>query len=126
MISVKKPILALCLSLFSSLCWAPPADTVSITGFRRPLGYQQLTNAMLQTQVSLTIPALPAGSRGPGFAVIQCQGGVVRWRDDGQGPTATVGMVIPSGGELDYVGQINLIQFISSSGTPICDVSLYE
>ncbi len=96
----------------------------TVTGYRRPLGYQQITNATLQTAVGFVLPKNPAGLI-PGYAVIQCTGGVVRWRDDGTGPTATVGMSIPANGELDYCGDVNAIQFIASSGTPILDVSIY-
>ena len=96
----------------------------TVTGYRRPLGYQQLDNTTLQSAVNLTLPANPAGLI-PGYAVIQCQGGAVRWRDDGISPTATVGMTIPANGELDYCGDMSKIQFIVSSGTPIVDVSIY-
>ena len=60
----------------------------TVTGYRRPLGYQQLGNTALQSAVGFSLPKNPAGSL-PGYAVIQCTGGVVRWRDDGVSPTAT-------------------------------------
>ena len=121
---MKRILIALLLCL-PALCFAKPPDMYVDTGFRQPLGYQQLTNAALQSAVKLTIPTMPSGIAGPGFVVVQCQGGAVRWRDDAVAPTASVGMTIPLGGELDYVGQISALQFVSSSGTPICDVSLY-
>lgn len=119
-------LIAVALAVLESVAFARAPDNVSITGYRRPLGYQQLTNAVLQASVGLTIPTLPAGSPGPGFLVIQCQAGAVRWRDDGSAPTSTVGMLIQSGGELTYVGEVRAIRFITSSGTPICDASIYE
>lgn len=105
-----------------------------ITGLRRALGYQQILNATLASATGLvfptiTTPNVPGGSVlkiVPGLAIIQCNGGVVRWRDDGTAPTSTVGMSIPDGGELDYTGDIASIQFIASSGTPILDVALYS
>lgn len=121
---MKRILIALLLCL-PALCFAKPPDQYVNTGTRQPLGYQQLSNAALQSAVKLTSPTLPAGMAGPGFVVIQCQAGVVRWRDDGTAPTASVGMTILSGGELDYAGQISALQFITSSGTPICDVSFY-
>ena len=96
----------------------------TVTGYRRPLGYQQIGNTALQSAVGFSLPVNPAGSL-PGYAVIQCTGGVVRWRDDSVSPTATVGMTIPANGELDYCGDMSKIQFIASSGTPILDVSIY-
>ena len=102
-----------------------------ITGQRVPIGYQQIT---VTVAVKLTIPSKTVNNptdgqttqlQSPGYAVIQCNGGVVRWRDDGGVPTAAVGMSIISGGELDYVGDFTNITFISSSGSPILDVALY-
>ena len=95
-----------------------------VSAYRKPLGYTQILNATLAASTGIVMPT-PISSYVPGFAVIQCQGGIVRWRDDGVAPTATVGMSLPSGAELDYVGDISAIRFISSSGTPILDISLY-
>lgn len=101
------------------------ADDV-VTGYRRPLGYVQIVNASLASATLITpLPTPPAGF-GLRMAIIQCNGGVVRWRDDQTAPTASIGMSIPDGGELDYVGDITKIQFIASSGTPILDISLYD
>ena len=106
------------------------ANEAVVTGIRRALGYQQIT---VTVAVKLTIPTVQVPSNpggyaqqvSPGFAIIQCNGGNVRWRDDGVAPTASVGMTLAAGAELDYTGDINNIQFILSSGTPIIDVSLY-
>lgn len=95
-----------------------------VTGYRKPLGYQQITSVTLASATNLALPKPPPGY-GNNFAVIQCNGGVVRWRDDGVSPTASVGMPIPDGGELDYVGDLGSIQFIIASGTPTLDVSIY-
>lgn len=97
----------------------------TVTGYRRPLGYQQIANASLASAIGITLPAAVAGI-GPGYAIIQCQGGAVRWRDDGTDPTTTVGMTIPANGELDYCGELTAIKFIASSGTPILDISIYS
>ena len=97
----------------------------TITGYRRPLGYQQIDSTTLGTgAVALTFPTAVAGSV-PGYAILQCQGGAVRWRDDGVDPTASVGMTIPANGELDYCGDLSKIKLITSSGTPTVDVSIY-
>lgn len=97
----------------------------TVTGYRKPLGYQQIGNAALAAgAVNLTLPTPKPGFI-PGYAIIQCQGGAVRWRDDAVDPTSTVGMTIPANGELDYCGDLSAIKFISSTGTPIVDVSIY-
>ena len=95
-----------------------------VSGTRRPLGYQQILNATLQNAVSLTPPTLGAGQYWL-YAVIQANGGTIRWRDDGVAPTSSVGMVIASGGELLYAGELEKIQLIASTGTPIADISYY-
>ena len=96
-----------------------------VTGSRQQLGYQQIANATLANATSLTLPTPPAGAYTL-YAVIQANGGVIRWRDDGTAPTATVGMLIPSGGELCYAGDLTQIQLIDGgSGTPIADISVY-
>ena len=96
-----------------------------VTAYRRPLGYSQILNATLAASTGIVFPTFPGGSL-PGYAIIQCQGGTVRWRDDGTAPTSTVGMSLATGEELDYSGDLTMIRFISSAGTPILDISLYE
>jgi hypothetical protein len=95
-----------------------------ITGQRRPLGYQQILSATLATAQGLTLPTLPAGML-VGYALIQSNGGVTRWRDDGTSPSASVGMVLNDGDELTYTGDFTKIKFILSSSTPILDIAYY-
>jgi hypothetical protein len=99
-------------------------DASAVSAYRRPMGYQQISNASLQASIGLTLPA-NANGWAPGYVVIQVQGGNVRWRDDGVAPTAAVGMTLPSGAELDYSGDLSMLRFISSSLVPILDVSYY-
>ena len=82
-----------------------------------PLGYQQLTN--LNTAQKLTVPA------GANCCLLSVKTQDVRWRDDGTAPTSTVGMILSAGGELDYSGDLTMIQFILASGSPILDVTYY-
>jgi hypothetical protein len=96
--------------------------------YRRPIGYQQISAATLATSTHLTLPTQINGQP-INLAVIQCNVAAtsVRWRDDGTAPTATVGMVI--GGtvsfELDYTGDLTIIQFIVAVGAPILDITYY-
>lgn len=89
--------------------------------YRLPMGYRQIT---VTTAVFLTIPAANDGQPIT-HIVIQCNGGNVRWRDDGVAPTATVGMTLAALGQLDYTGENTVIEFILSSGTPILDINYY-
>ena len=50
----------------------------------------------------------------------------VRWRDDGVAPTATVGMVLPAGGELRYDGNLSAIRFIESAASAQLNVAFYS
>lgn len=99
-------------------------DGATVSAYRRPLGFQQLT--LTGTAQSLTLPTPPAGLV-VGYTVIQCEGtsAVARWRDDGTAPTSTVGMILNTGSELDYTGDPTMIQFIVGSGSPILDISYY-
>lgn len=97
----------------------------TITGYRRPLGYQQISAATLAASTPLTLPT-SIGGMPVAYAMIQNNGtGAVRWRDDGTAPTATVGMLLPNGSELDYFGEMTAIQFIVSAAVPILDIAYY-
>jgi hypothetical protein len=104
-------------------------DMATVAGYRRPLGYVQITAAQLAASVGITLPALPPDTQ-VGLAVIQAEGAAVRWRDDGVAPTAAVGMRIFSSvtvsGELQYTGDVTLIRFILEGGAPLLNCSLYE
>ncbi len=96
----------------------------TIVAYRRPLGYQQISAATLAASTGFTLPATIAGLP-VAYAVVQCNGGNVRWRDDGTAPTSSVGMTLPAGSELDYSGEMGAIRFILSTGAPILDVMYY-
>lgn len=104
-------------------------DGATVGALQYPLGYQQLSNTALQAAVGISLTAAQViaarQSRSIGFAIIQAQAGTVRWRDDGVAPDANTGMTIASGAELDYRGDFTKILFITGSGTPIVDISLY-
>lgn len=99
-------------------------DGATVSAYRRPLGYQQLT--LTGTAQKLTLPTPPAGML-IGYVVIQCEGttATARWRDDGTAPTSTVGMILSTGQELDYTGDPSMIQFIVGTGSPVLDISYY-
>ena len=101
------------------------ASEGTVSGYRRPLGYQQITS--LSSATHLTLPTPPAGFL-VGYVVIQCEGAgtdSVRWRDDGTAPTSSVGMMLDGGQELDYTGDPTMIQFIVDAGSPKLNISYY-
>jgi hypothetical protein len=81
------------------------------------LGFQQITPGA--TSTALTVPA---GAR---IAVIDVEVAVMRWRDDGTAPSATVGMRILSGGELRYDGELQKLRIIQEGAGAIANVSYY-
>jgi hypothetical protein len=76
----------------------------------RPQGYQQITD--LSAAVGLTVPHPDTA-----YAIITVEGQNVRWRDDGQLPTATVGQLMRPGDSLRYDGPLTAIRFIGAGAT---------
>lgn len=83
-----------------------------------PLGYQQITS--LVSDASLTVPT------GATVAFITPEVQAVRYRDDGTGPTATVGMPLAVGSQLVYSGNLAAIQFIAQTAGAILNISYYR
>jgi hypothetical protein len=112
--------------LLRFLALGATANEATVSGARRPLGYIQYTTT--GSAAKLAAPTPPSGLI-IGYTVIQCVGGATTdyaaWRDDGTAPTASVGMRLYSGQELDYTGDPYNIQFITGSGTPVLNISFY-
>lgn len=81
------------------------------------IGFQQITP--LTSAQSLTVPA---GAR---VAVIHAEAQVIRWRDDGTAPTATVGMRLVVGGELYYDGELTKLKMIEEVAGAKANVTYY-
>lgn len=102
---------------------------------RNPLGYQQLTVSTVAVGLTLPTSTIKTGdlagtgsvTRRAGYSVIRCATAAVRWRDDGTAPTATVGIPLNVGDELDYDGDASAIKFIRSGGADATlDISYYD
>lgn len=90
-----------------------------IGGSFAPTGYRQVT----ATVAAFALPTPPAGTR---RTVIQAEAQGLRWRDDGTDPTAAIGMLIPSGGELRYDGAtIGALKLIAAAAGAIANISYY-
>lgn len=85
--------------------------------FPIPLGYQQITS--LSTVKSLTVPA------GTSYALVQCETQAVRWRMDGTDPTATVGMRLNAGEELELYAAFATIEFIEETTSAKLNVQYF-
>lgn len=82
------------------------------------LGYEQITG--LSAAKGLTVAA------GATMAKIVCETQAIRWRDDGTAPTASAGMPLAIGVELDYDGDLQNIQFIEQTASAKVNVSYYN
>ena len=83
----------------------------------RPLGYQQITS--LGSATGLTVPT------GAKMAVITAESQIVRYRDDGTNPTASVGMTIAAGSSVTYTGALGAIKFIEATASAKLNISYY-
>lgn len=81
------------------------------------LGYEQISG--LTAAKGLTIPP------GANFCLIVPEAQAIRWRDDGIDPSATVGMPLAVGVELQYGGDLNRIKFFQQAATALVNVSYY-
>ena len=86
-------------------------------------GFQQITS--LSAAAGLTVPTGGDGLT-PIRAVIHCEAQAVRWRDDGTAPSATVGMRLQVGQELDYDADLTKIKFIEEAASAKLNVTYYR
>lgn len=90
---------------------------------RVPKGDQQIAIAAMQTPQQLTVPA------GATLAVLQNNSTqALRWRDNGQNPTSTLGMRILAGDDpFTYAGDLAALRLIAeAAGTGTLDVVYYN
>lgn len=100
-----------------------------MAGTFNAVGTQNALSATTATAVSLT---LPTNTR-PSHAIIQVTANSVRWRADGTAPTATSGILVSAGSNIefmdpmfDYESIIRRIQFIGISGTATIEVAFFS
>lgn len=91
--------------------------TYLIDGKLVPLGYEQVTTLTSSTPIEP-----PTGVR---VAVIQALVQNVRWRDDGEDPTNSVGMQLSAGRDMLYTGDLAKIRFIEEAASAQLNISYY-
>jgi hypothetical protein len=103
----------------AALAVCSPAHA-QFTGQRAvPMGYQQLTS--LATATGLTVPA------GATCVLLEAEAQIIRFRDDGTAPTATIGMQLAvAGPPFAYCGTLTALQFIQASASGILNVLYYR
>jgi hypothetical protein len=93
------------------------------------VGIQNALSATTGSAVSLTMPT----GADPTHAIIQVTGNSIRWRADGTAPTATVGLLVAAGTnielmdpEFNYGAMIANFKAIGISGTATIEVAFYS
>jgi hypothetical protein len=81
------------------------------TQIATPIGYEQLTSVQLNAG-AVMLQDIPADAV---MALIQAEGGDVRWRGDGV-PTAAEGMLLAYGQERTIGGDLASYRFIAATG----------
>ena len=94
------------------------ASTPVVDGNLTPLGYEQITG--LSTVKSLTVP------NGARLALIQAEAQNVRYRDDGVNPDANTGMLVTSGSDVWYIGDLSAVRLIETTASAKVNVSYYK
>ena len=95
------------------------------------VGVHNALSATTGTAVSLTIPST-AGLLAPSHAIIQVATNSIRWRADGTAPTASVGILVAAGTNIefmdpdgDFSGTIRNFKAIGISGTAVLEVAFF-
>lgn len=83
----------------------------------RSLGYQQMTSLG-----SATAPTVPTGTS---WAVLVAEAQIVRWRDDGSDPSATVGMTLAVGVPYEFTGNLARLKFIEATASAKLNITYY-
>lgn len=93
------------------------ADVQRLAGLNNSIKYEQVSD------LAAAHPLVPPA--GTAYALIQAEGGSVRWRDDGAAPTATIGMILTATGELRYDGDFAALQFVRMDEEARLNVTYY-
>jgi hypothetical protein len=88
-----------------------------------PLGFCQLSGFSTATLLSSCSGGIPSKAA---CALIVIETNSVRWRDDGTAPTSSVGMLLATGVYWGYLGKMNALDFIPSTGNATADVTFYQ
>lgn len=94
-----------------------------VSGFNiKPAGFQQIATATLVAAQPLTPPGIDRAN----LAMIQAEGGSLRYRDDGTVPDATTGTLIGQGETLPYNGDLSAIKIIRTAVGAQANIHYYR
>jgi len=95
-------------------------------------GVQSTLSVTTATAVALTMPGTTGTRIQPSHCIINVVGASIRWTAFGTAPTATIGILVLAGGNIEFMdGEINyqniisLFRAIGISGTATLDVAFF-
>lgn len=95
------------------------------------VGEQNALSVTTSPAVALTLPST-AGQPVPSHAIIQVAANTIRYRTDGTAPTASIGISVPAGANIEfmdpcvsYEGLLRNFKAIGVSGTATLEVAFY-
>jgi hypothetical protein len=91
----------------------------------KPRGYGQWTSLAAAKKLSTAPDTGVTLPQNAVKALIQAEGGDIRWRDDGTAPTPAIGMLIKDGTTLEYEGNLETIQLIETVVAAGINVTFY-
>lgn len=103
-----------------------PAGTTIVSqtsGTTGGAGVYVTSGATTSSGASLISGGIPPGANA---AFLQAEAQIVRYRDDGGVPTASVGMPIAAAGSLFYVGTLSALRFIEATSAGKINVLFYR
>ncbi len=91
-----------------------------------------IQNALSVTTAAAVGLTLPSNRPKPTHAIIQVTANSIRWRADGTAPTATAGILVPAGANIEFmdladnwIGVIKTFKAIGISGTAVLEVAFF-
>lgn len=96
------------------------SQTNGVTG---GAGVYVTSRATTSAAASLTAGGAPQSATA---ATIEAEAQIVRYRDDGVAPTASVGVPIAAGASILYSGPLDVIQFIEATSTAKVNILFYR
>lgn len=81
------------------------------------------SGATTASAASLTSGGIP---RGATLAVISTEGAAIRYRDDGQAPTTSVGMPLAVGQAFTYQSTLSKLMLIQQASSAVVDIAFYR
>lgn len=90
------------------------------------LGFTRITGINTAAKGVFTGSITQASVSAKTWALVQAEGGSVRWRDDGTDPTASVGNLLAAGDSMQYVQYLPKLKLIAATAGASANVTFYR